>query len=291
MPTLTYGSSTSAIISANLTTGGGAGLANVMMQRAFSSPGETAAENVDTGVPMQIIPASLSISTIGCPLFYPMQRFFIDFGTGTSLDSVYYVISVDTTIGKDAFKTDLKLGYGQGFASYMSINQQLSMMAANVAAAVETTNEELAVITENIDNTGDFISDKEILNKLTSALTEAANAGIQIAADATDTINTELDKVEERIKSDAAFAVEVAKRKLEAALISGATKQKINDAQAEIKLAETKAAAAAAQVKKANRAVSLVERAAALEEVASDDVIKAAADQVAKSMASAVKVP
>ena len=138
MPTLTYGSSTSAITSANLTTGGGAGLANVMLQRTFASPGEVAAENINTGVPMQILPAQLSLSTLGCPLFSPMQRFFIDFGTGTSLDSVYFVTSVDTTIGKDGYKTDLKMSYGQGFATYVSVNKQLAMMTANFAAADPT---------------------------------------------------------------------------------------------------------------------------------------------------------
>lgn len=280
MPTLTYGSSTSAIMSANLTTGGGAGLANVMMQRAFSSPGETAAENVDTGVPMQIIPASLSISTIGCPLFYPMQRFFIDFGTGTSLDSVYYVISVDTTIGKDAFKTDLKLGYGQGFASYMSINQQLSMMAANVAAAVKTTDEELTVIAADINNTDDAISDQDILIELTRVLTEAAAAGVAIIEDTKAKIETELDRAEATIKAAAAAEVETAKRKLEA-LIPGTVKQKIKDAQAEIKLAEAKLAAAEVQVEKVSGVAALAERARRLSEVAPKKIADEAAAQVA----------
>jgi flagellar biosynthesis chaperone FliJ len=110
-----------------------------MLQRAFTSPGEVSAENLDTGVPMQILPAQLSISTIGCPLFNPMQRFFIDFGTGTSLDSVYFVTAVDTTIGKDGYKTDLKMSYGQGFATYVSINKQLAMMTANYEALTPTT--------------------------------------------------------------------------------------------------------------------------------------------------------
>jgi hypothetical protein len=136
MPTIFYGSSTSAVTNVSITTGGGAGTANVMLQRAFTSPAEVAAENIDTGVPMQILPAQLSMGTIGCPLFHPMQRFFIDFGTGTSLDSVYYVISVDTTIGKEGYKTDLKMGYSSGYPTYTSLNKQLAMMAANFATAI-----------------------------------------------------------------------------------------------------------------------------------------------------------
>lgn len=134
MPTITYGSSTSAVTNASLTTGGNAGLANVMLMRAFNSPGEKAEENVDSGVPMQILPAQLSMSTIGCPLFSPMQRFFVDFGTGTSLDSCYFVVSVDSTIGKDGFKTELKMAYSAGFPTYSSLNQQLAALAVHAAA-------------------------------------------------------------------------------------------------------------------------------------------------------------
>jgi len=135
MPTITYGSSTSAVTNASLTTGGNAGLANVMLMRAFNSPGEKAEENVDSGVPMQVLPAQLSMSTIGCPLFSPMQRFFVDFGTGTSLDSCYFVVSVDSTIGKDGFKTELKMAYSAGFPTYSSLNQQLAALSVHAATA------------------------------------------------------------------------------------------------------------------------------------------------------------
>lgn len=136
MPTITYGSSLSAITSANLTTSGNAAMANVLLQRAFAPPGETAPDNIDSGVPMQVIPASLSISTFGCPLFYPMQRFFIDFGTGTSLDSIYYVLSIDTNIGSGGYKTDVKFAYSAGFATYTSLNQNLAMISARLAPHV-----------------------------------------------------------------------------------------------------------------------------------------------------------
>ena len=213
-----------------------------------------------------------------------MQRFFIDFGTGTSLDSVYYVISVDTTIGKDAFKTDLKLGYGQGFASYMSINQQLSMMAANVAAAVETTNDELTVIADNINNTDDNISDKEILIELTRVLTEATAAGVAITEDVKEKIKAELAKVEETIKAAAAAEVENAKRKL-AALIPGTTLAKINDAKAEIKRAEAKLMAVEDQVLKVSVATSLAEKATLLGLLAPEFILQAATEQVAVAAA------
>jgi len=129
MPTITYGASTSVITNANLSSNSSPGLPNLMLQRAFSEPATTSAENVGSGPPMQIIPAQLSITTIGCPLFYPTQRFFVDFGTGTSLDNVYVVQSIDDKIGKDGFTSDVKLTFAEGFASYRSLDQNLRMMS------------------------------------------------------------------------------------------------------------------------------------------------------------------
>jgi hypothetical protein len=132
MPYIVYGTSTTAITTAALSSNTSAGLGNVQLLRAFTEPGETRAESLDSGVPMQVVPSQLSISTIGCPLFSPMQRLFIDFGTGTSIDNVYHVISVDSTIGRDGFKTEVKLGFADAFAQYRSLNQNLALLALNM---------------------------------------------------------------------------------------------------------------------------------------------------------------
>ena len=211
MPTITYGSSMSAITSANLTTAGNAAMNNVLLQRAFAPPGEMAPDNIDSGVPMQIIPASLSISTIGCPLFYPMQRFFIDFGTGTSLDSVYYVISTDTNIGTGGYKTDVKFAYSAGFATYTSLNQNLAMMAARLKE-------------HTADNTA-------------AATTPQANAGVKFKND---------ELIEKQFKNDATTIVDE-QQKLEAALRAKADAIKASALhEASAKLAEAEKALNAA---------------------------------------------
>lgn len=132
VPKIVYGTSTSAMINASLSSNTSAGLGNVQLLRAFTEPGEVRAESLNTGVPMLVVPSQLSISTIGCPLFSPMQRLFMDFGTGTSIDNLYHVISFDSTIGKDGFKTDVKLGFADGFAAYRSLNQNLALLAASL---------------------------------------------------------------------------------------------------------------------------------------------------------------
>jgi hypothetical protein len=237
MPTITYGSSMTALTNASLTTGGSAGLANVQLQRAFASPGETAAENVDTGVPMQLIPAQLSITTIGCPLFYPMQRFFVDFGTGTSIDNVYFVTSVDSNISREGYKTDVKMSFGEGFATYRSLNQKLAMMAANWADATRGNNEDDGSAT-TIDQSVVTLSNlsatatefQEVINeafKLQSQLTDEAAAAVQ----------KQLEELEIRKKA----AIKGAEAKVKAgfeAQLDESTRKSIKDINEELSRAE-----------------------------------------------------
>jgi hypothetical protein len=122
-----------------------------MLQRAFNAAGDYDPAAVDAGVPMQIIPSQLSLSTVGCPLFFPMQRIFVDFGTGTTADNVYFVTQIDHTIGNDGFKTDVKMSFGQGFATYTSLSQ-------NLAAALSVINGNVA----QSQNTLPVIQDEEI---------------------------------------------------------------------------------------------------------------------------------
>jgi len=233
MPTITYGSSMTALTTANLTTGGSAGLANVQLQRAFASPGETAAENVDTGVPMQLIPAQLSISTIGCPLFYPMQRFFVDFGTGTSIDNVYFVTSVDSNISREGYKTDVKMSFGEGFATYRSLNQKLAMMAANWSDATRGNNDDdgSAISIDQAPVTlGNLRDTSENYEKL---LAEAFALQGQIGDDAA----AEAQRVIAQTQTRAALARAEAERSLQSRLeakLDDATRQRLRDVETEI---------------------------------------------------------
>jgi hypothetical protein len=239
MPTITYGSSMTALTNASLTTGGSAGLANVQLQRAFASPGETAAENVDTGVPMQLIPAQLSITTIGCPLFYPMQRFFVDFGTGTSIDNVYFVTSVDSNISREGYKTDVKMSFGEGFATYRSLNQKLAMMAANWADATRGNNEDdgSAISVDQspvvLGNLRDTSENYEKL--LAEAFTLQGRIGDAAAAAA--------QRVIAQAQTRAFLARAEAERSLQSRLeakLDDATRQRLRDVETEITITEFK---------------------------------------------------
>ena len=216
MPTIIYGSSATAMTNANLTTGGSAGLANVQLQRAFASPGETATENIDSGVPMQVLPAQLSIGTIGCPLFSPMQRFFVDFGTGTSIDNVYFVTSVDSNIGKDGYKTDVKMSFGEGFATYRSLNQQLATMAANWKSATAQVGEQAK--DETVASTSEIIVFASDLKRSSNELERLINEATGFVARAT---------VAQQIKIEEALKVQIAKIEDAKAAVVKRAEQKI----------------------------------------------------------------
>ena len=216
MPTIIYGSSATAMTNANLTTGGSAGLANVQLQRAFASPGETATENIDSGVPMQVLPAQLSIGTIGCPLFSPMQRFFVDFGTGTSIDHVYFVTSVDSNIGKDGYKTDVKMSFGEGFATYRSLNQQLATMAANWKSATAQVGEQAK--DETVASTSEIIVFASDLKRSSNELERLINEATGFVARAT---------VAQQIKIEEALKVQIAKIEDAKAAVVKRAEQKI----------------------------------------------------------------
>lgn len=256
MPTIIYGSSASAITSANLTTGGNAGLANVLLQRAFAPPGEAAPDNIDSGVPMQIIPSTLSISTIGCPLFYPMQRFFIDFGTGTSIDNVYYVISTENSIGSGGYKTDVKFAYSAGFATYTSLNQNLAMMAANLSQHInEAEQQNAAPITQLSKNQKKDL--EKLKRKYSKKLLDATNKQLQLTQEAANRLKAEAARLEAEGKAKLAEIAEGIKQKANAII-----PVEVQIAQAEalkqVQLAQEKAAAAEAEIARAAEITELV---------------------------------
>ena len=46
---------------------------------------------------------------LGCPIIRYAQHFFVDFGTGTSVDDVYYVKTVNHRITPGSFTTSVSL--------------------------------------------------------------------------------------------------------------------------------------------------------------------------------------
>jgi hypothetical protein len=99
-------------------------LTTVNMQRQGQSP-ETPTGAREQGLPLSVAPVECTLETIGCPLWSFGQQLFIDFGTGTTVDSIYGVVGVDHTIGPGEFKSTVKLTPMNSYARYVSMTGNL----------------------------------------------------------------------------------------------------------------------------------------------------------------------
>ncbi len=121
MPSIIYGSTNSAVLSADVSSMNNPQLASINMMRGGMGGGTTAQGVRDAGVPLQTAPVSLSLTTFGCPIIEYGQSFFVDFGTGTTVDNVYVVSGIDHTIGTGKFETKLKMTQVDAFGKYTSM--------------------------------------------------------------------------------------------------------------------------------------------------------------------------
>jgi hypothetical protein len=121
MPSIIYGSSNSAVLKADLSSMNNPKLASVNMLRAGGSGGDGPQGSRDSGLPLQTTPVSLSLTTYGCPLISYGQQFFVDFGTGTTIDNVFVVTGIDHSLSQGKFETKLKMTQVDAFGKYISM--------------------------------------------------------------------------------------------------------------------------------------------------------------------------
>jgi hypothetical protein len=133
VPTLRYGTATSAITSIDVrgTTGGRVGTAFVMRGRRIDR--ERADPEADQGrdpVPhseFQLVPAVLTVNTLGCPILSYAQQFLIVMNTGTSLEQIYGITRLSHTIGPGDFKTTMTM-YPMGAGTMVDSNSLYSRL-------------------------------------------------------------------------------------------------------------------------------------------------------------------
>jgi len=110
-PTLKIGTEGTAIISANYSTQASGDLANLNLLRSYKNSGGASRADSAPGITADlfVIPASLKLTMLGMPLVNRGQTFFVDFGTGTTLDNTYTVMSVNHSIKGGQFTTNITL--------------------------------------------------------------------------------------------------------------------------------------------------------------------------------------
>jgi hypothetical protein len=131
-PSLTYGADGSVITSARFNSLQSSGYKNTMMKRAGRNTEMTARGTQPNGLPLQIQPADATITMLGCPIIRYAQHFFVDFGTGTSMDDLYFVKTINHKISPGTFTTSLSLANRDGDAAFQSmfnlLNKSIKMI-------------------------------------------------------------------------------------------------------------------------------------------------------------------
>jgi uncharacterized membrane protein YgcG len=126
VPTMKFGVNGSMISSANLAskTDGALAAANLMsaVNSAKGASG-TATPPLSglegpSGLPVRMIPAQLSVTSMGCPIAQLYQQYYIDFQTGTSIDNLYTVTQITHDISPGKFNTNWTFMYTDGYGKF-----------------------------------------------------------------------------------------------------------------------------------------------------------------------------
>jgi len=189
VPTIRFGSATGTIVSAGLSSQSDPALTNINIINMNKSTSGTPDLSRSRGLPLQIAPTECSLEMLGCPLMQFGQNFFIDFGTGTTADNIYFVTGLDHKIEAGAFTTSVKLTFLDAYGVYQSTNLKvktasatLNTMLANAGVqTIAATNAETSSTTTNNETSAkaagtpaDFITalgldSQSIYTELTSA--------------------------------------------------------------------------------------------------------------------------
>ena len=70
------------------------------------------------GLPIRTVPANLSMTTFGCPSARCYQQYFVDLGTGTSLDNLYTCTQITHKIGPGKFESSFTFAFTDGYGKF-----------------------------------------------------------------------------------------------------------------------------------------------------------------------------
>lgn len=132
VPTFIYGANNTGLFNASVQTGHDPKLSAANMIR--TDGGSTTSPNGQgvAGLPLRVIPGTISVSTFGCPLLQFNQQFFIDFGTNTDLDNFYTLVGLSHFVGPGKFETQARFAWADAYGSYENIARRFTAMSAKI---------------------------------------------------------------------------------------------------------------------------------------------------------------
>jgi len=122
VPSIIFGGNASSVISANLASKQDPLLSTTQMQGVAKNSGKPSTMQPNGGgignLPLRVIPASMGMTTLGCPLLTYGQLFFIDFNTGTTVDNIYGLTGLTHTISQGKFESNLTLTFYDAYGKF-----------------------------------------------------------------------------------------------------------------------------------------------------------------------------
>ena len=120
LPTITYGTNASNVITAQLSSKQDPLLTAAQLTGLNKNKRNSMEPNGSGmgGLPLRIIPAALTMTTMGCPLFNFGQFFFIDFNTGTSADNVYGVTGLTHSLSSGKFDSQITWSFYDAYGKF-----------------------------------------------------------------------------------------------------------------------------------------------------------------------------
>jgi hypothetical protein len=144
-PKIDIGANGTMVITANLaskTDGAGAAINMIRQQNAYKNPtGPVPPPNGLSdvnGLPLRTYPAQLTMQTMGCPQASLYQQYFIDFKTGTTLDTLYNCTALKHSITPGKFTTDWTFMYTGGYGSFGGAQTVIQTLKAAVESMIPT---------------------------------------------------------------------------------------------------------------------------------------------------------
>ena len=126
-PSLIYGSEASGLLTLSFSSENDPGLTDVNLVRQGRE--EDVHSNDKDGVPMMVMPASITVVTLGCPYLTFPQFYYIDLGTNTDVDNVYSISSVDHTIESGKFTSSIKFTHFMSYGAFRPLGDEFKRTA------------------------------------------------------------------------------------------------------------------------------------------------------------------
>ena len=119
VPTITYGANGTMVTNINLTSRADPLLSTVNMLRSNTVRNSvTPNGSGESGIPLRVIPAQLSMTSLGCALACMAGLFFIDMNTGTTVDNIYVVTGLNHVMAPGKFETQWSFAFYDSYGVF-----------------------------------------------------------------------------------------------------------------------------------------------------------------------------